>query len=378
MTTPIPLFFLIRNLDVGGAERQLTELVRGLARKRFTITVVTLYDAGELASEVQGLDGVTIVSLHKKSRWDLVPILWRLWRLLRKAKPQVIHSYMGGANEIALLLGKMAGVKVVWGIRCANVDYSRYGWLSGWSFRMSAVLSAFVDLIIVNSQAGVKHHTTHGYCSKRMVVINNGIDTERFSPDLDSGLRMRAEWGVKKGDKLIGLVGRLDPMKGHPVFLRAAALLSSLHPAVRFVVVGDGDPGYRGSLEQLADELALKDCLVWGGAQGDMRAVYNALDIATSSSLSEGFSNVVAEAMACGVPCVVTDVGDSAMVVGHADQVIPVDDPKALADAWLRVLNLPDDERALLGVRASRRIAEEFSVRRLVEKTESHLLRLLQ
>jgi glycosyltransferase involved in cell wall biosynthesis len=272
----------------------------------------------------------------------------------------------------------MCGAKVVWGLRNAGMDLSRYNWMSTFSFRLSALLSPLVDLLIANSQAGVRYHVAQGFCSKRMIAISNGIDTERFCPDVESGLKLRQQWEIHSGEKLIGLVGRLDPMKGHPTFVRAAALLVEIQSGARFVFVGAGDIAYRTQIEALVDELGLQTRVVWAGACQDMPAAYNALDIATSaSSFGEGFSNAIAEAIACGVPCVATEVGDSAIVVDNPDQVVPPNDPKALSEAWLRILHRSAEEQTFLSRQARRRLVEEFGVARLVEKTEAQLLRLL-
>ena len=150
-----------------------------------------------------------------------------------------------------------------------------------------------------------------------MAVIPNGIDTSRFREMPGSGARLRALWGVRDDQILIGLVGRLDYMKDHPTFLRAAAKLTHHNDSVRFVCVGGGPISYAAQLKDLSSELGLHDRIVWAGDQDDMPSVYSALDLLVSSSSGEGFSNVIGEAMACGVPCVVTDVGDSALIVGE-------------------------------------------------------------
>lgn len=373
----IRLCFLIRSLDRGGAERQLTELIKGLDRSRFAVTVATFYDGGALRPEIESTEGVQVLSLHKKGRWDALPSLWRLAQIIRQVKPQIVHGYLAVANELALM-GRLAGAKVVWGLRASNVDFSRYDWFSAWSFRIAAWLSRFTDLIVVNSHAGKRHHVAQGYCGTRMLVIHNGFDTARFHPDDEAGRRMRRAWGIGAHERLIGLVGRLDPMKDHPTFLRAAVLLARARQDVRFVCVGDGPVSYRRELQALATELGLGERLVWAGALSDMRAVYNALDIATSSSsFGEGFSNVTGEAMACGVPCVVTDVGDSATIVGNSGQIVPPGAPPALLAAWERLLDLPIEDRAALGRAARERIVDEYSLQQLVCKTEAALTTLL-
>ena len=211
-----------------------------------------------------------------------------------------------------------------------------------------------------------------------MVVIPNGIDTDQFRPDKNARTRQRRTWGIDDSEQLIGLVARLDPMKGHPVFLAAAAQLAAQYRATRFVCVGDGPEAYRNELKTLAHELGLEDRLIWAGASSDMAAVYNALDISTSSSgFGEGFSNAIGEAMACEVPCVVTDVGDSAWIVEERRGVVPAGDPEALCSAWLGLLSDPE-RRAAMGRTGRQKIEQHFSIRRLTERTEQLLLTLMQ
>jgi glycosyltransferase involved in cell wall biosynthesis len=261
-------------------------------------------------------------------------------------------------------------IKVVWGVRASNVDFSRYDWFPRFTFAMSCRLARFADLIIVNSKAGRDYHQALGYPGHKMVVIPNGIDTDKFYPDPGERRRVRAEWGIAEQERLIGLVARFDPMKDHHTFLKAAAMLAQEREDVRFVCVGDGPAEYRQELHAYARQLDLTGRLIWAGARRDMPGVYNALDIATSSSLGEGFSNVIGEAMACGAPCVVTDVGDSAWLVGETGVVVSPTNPQALAAGWRACL---ERDMSLLSGQARLRVVENFSIKLLVERMEKAL-----
>jgi len=373
----IRLFFLIRSLEFGGAERQLIELVKGLSKRGFVVTVATFYDGGALRPELEGIAGVQVLSLHKKSRWDLVPFFWRLWKTAREVKPMIFHGYMCVSNELCLLLGRLVGAKAVWGLRGSYLDLAQYGWIARMVFRLGAWLSSFADLIIANSYAGKTHYISNGYRRQCMMVIQNGIDTERFQPNREVGQHVRDEWEVTDKQVLIGYVARLDPIKDHAGFLQAASLLAREREDVRFVCVGEGPESYRRTLHQISEQLALAERLKWIAARQDICAVYNAFDIFTSSSSGEGFPNVIGEAMACGVPCVVTDVGDSACIVGDTGLVVPPKDPEALYNGWKRILALSQSDRELLGKTSRARIVAEFSVNQLVERTQTVLEELL-
>ena len=374
MHTLIKVLFLIRSLNPGGAERQLLALAKGMDSTRFGVTVVTLYDGGSLRAEFDEIKGIAVLSLHKRGRWDVFRPLFRLAQIMRAIRPDIVHGYMNVANELALLFGKPFGAKVIWGLRSSNMDFAQYDWLPRFAFKAGARLSRFADLIIANSQAGLRHHQAHGYATARMRVIPNGFDTTRFRPDRKAGLPMRHAWGCSPQHQVIGLVARLDPMKDHPTFLHAAARLRTTHPEVYFVCVGDGPAAYRAELQALGTALGLADRLVWAGEAADMPAVQNALDIATSASaFGEGFSNALAEAMACGVPCVATDVGDSARIVGSTGIIVPKTNPAELAAAWSKLLSLSDQERQELGNAARSRIVEQYGVQALAQRTADAL-----
>jgi glycosyltransferase involved in cell wall biosynthesis len=371
----IRVFFLIRSLEIGGAERQLVEIVRGLDKKEFDVTVATFYDGGAFDPEMRAVQGVRLVGLHKRGRWDVFPFLRRLWAAVRNWRPDVVFGDMSPANEIGWAMGRMAGAKVVWAVQSSYMKFSDYDWLVAFLHRLGALLSPRADLIIANSDAGRRHHQESGYSTDRMVVIHNGIDTAAYRPDGEARARVRAEWNIEPEQKLIGLVARIDPIKDHPTFLRAAAILSSLRRDPRFVCVGDGPTDYARELRRTAASLGVE--VLWAGARRDMRAVYSALDVACCSSYGEGFPNAVAEAMSCGVPCVATDVGDLALLVGTTGVIVPPTDPVALAAGMQELLGRIEADADGCRRSARERIVSEFGVDRLAKETATALASLV-
>lgn len=371
------IVFLIRSLDVGGAERQMIGLAAGLHRAGWLVRVLTFYDGGTLTSDLVA-QGVVVESLRKHGRWDVLGFGLRLVRQLRRHRPDIVHGYLVTPNVLSALLKPFAGrPRVVWGVRASNMEFGRYGRFSSILFAMSCWLSRFADLIICNSAAGRDFHASRGYPRSRMVVVQNGIDSARFSPDRQAGQAIRAEWGVPEEGILVGIVARLDPMKDHVTFLHAAAQVATERHDVKFVCVGQGPAPYREMLERAANELGLGSRLIWAGERTDLPAVYNALDLAvSSSSYGEGFPNVVAEAMATGVPCVVTEVGDSPFVVDDAGWVCPRSSPSDLAIAIRSALS-SRAKLAEFGDRARHRVSTEFSEARRERATAEHLARLL-
>jgi len=367
----IRLCFLIRQMDTGGAQRQLVTLLESLDTLRFQVTLITFYGGGRFHDQVQQIPRLEQVCLDKRGRWDVFGFAGRLLREMRRRSPHVLHGYLATSNLLAAALKPwLRETRIVWGIRGSYMDFRRYDWTEGLLFRLECFGSRFADLIVCNSEAGRRHCVAHGFSGRRIVVIPNGIDTEQFQPDSAARQALRAAWGIGSDETLIGLVGRLDPIKDHPTFLRAAARLAGERADIRFVCIGGGTPDYAAQMEALGESLGLNGKLIWAGARSDMAAVQNALDIATSSSRGEGFPNAVGEAMACGVPCVVTDVGDSAWIVGDTGGVGPPDDPAALAAGWQTCLAR---DRAQAGKEARARIVGEFSVSCLARQTEEAL-----
>ncbi|MEK6302028.1 MAG: glycosyltransferase [Acidobacteriota bacterium] len=304
--------FLTRVLNYGGAERQLVTLAKGLHNRGDRVVVAVFHRGGEMEPDLRRA-GVPVVVLDKSGRWGSLGFLSRLVKLIREEQPDVVSGYFILPNILALLLRlSFPRTRAVWGMRDSDLDLNRFDCLERIIHRGQCMLARFADLIIVNSHAGLAHACTRGFPREKMIFVPNGIDTEYFKADEEGRRELRVAWRINSGEKLIGLVGRLDPMKGHPVFLEAAAALARRHDDLRFVCVGDGPLAYRQELEEKSERLGLGKRIVWARARRDMPVVYSALDINVSSSYREGSPNVIGEAMACGVPCVVTDVGDSA------------------------------------------------------------------
>jgi glycosyltransferase involved in cell wall biosynthesis len=359
----LSVFLLARSLETGGAEHQMVELAIGLKKRGHLVRIGVFYDGGALTRKVRGA-GIEIVDLGKSGRWDFLRFASRTISALRRARPDIIYSFVGGANIVAALTRPFApGAKLVWSIRNSQFDRSVDHWLPRLGYRLETKLARLPDAIIANSLAGRSFAIGRGFPPGMIRVVQNGIDTERFRPDERIRRQRREEWKLAADDLAVGVLARLNATKGYPTFLRAAAQVAETDPKTRFFAIGGGDD--RKQLEQLALELGVADRVAFTG-EVDSVAALNALDIACSSSVTEGFSNAIAEAMACGLPCIVTDVGDSAAIVGDAGAVIPPSSPEALAEAiaaQIRNLRTHDPEKP------RQRILDNFSVDAMVERT---------
>lgn len=374
MTTVV---HLITDLNVGGAERQLCGLVAQSDRHYFRHLVVSMTDVGPLAPRLAGA-GIETHVLRMKPGVPSPAALIKLVKLLRNLKPNILQCWMYHANQLGLLAAKLAGVpRVVWGIRCSDMDFSRYRPLTRWVFRVGARLSRLPDRIVINSEAGRKLHEQWGYDGSKMIIIPNGFDLDVFKPDPEARRSVRRELGVSHDTVLIGLIARFDPMKDHATFLKAAGLLIQRERGVRFLLVGPGITGAHPDLFEMIRANCLDGLVRLLGFRDDISRLTAALDIACLSSSSEGFPNAVGEAMACGVPCVVTDAGDAAYLVGDTGRVVPRRDAPALAAALSELIAMCPSDRQLLGRRARRRVEGNFTWAKMVGAYESLYQRML-
>jgi glycosyltransferase involved in cell wall biosynthesis len=363
----LKILFIARQLNIGGAERQLVTLANELAARGHDVVIASFYSGGALSEKLDSRR-VRLVSLEKRSRWDLLSLCENTLRVVRQERPAVVHGWMYTQNLMATVARIFnPQVKLFWCVRCSDLN-TVMDWMEKIADRLQCKLSRFADCIVVNSLAGLEHAVSEGLPRNKMLFIPNGIDTSVFYPDEAARERVRVEWGVGNSEKLIGNVARFDPIKNHPLFLKAATRIAAERPDVRFVCVGHGKASYLAELQDLTRSLGIEAKVRWIQAQPDVRGVYNALDVFCSSSLSEGFPNVIGEAMACGRRCVVTDVGDSKLVAGDTGVVVPSNDVEALATGLRQEL-----DRSSFNFRARQRILENFSVTQLGDQTERAL-----
>jgi glycosyltransferase involved in cell wall biosynthesis len=332
------VLFFIRDLAVGGSQRQLAVLAAGLARRGHDVAVAVLYAGGALEALLEG-SGARCLSIGKSSRWHALAPLARLRRLFLSERPDLVYAFLPTQTTLAtLLLPLRLKSKLVFGLRAGGVQLDQYDALNALTYRAEAWLSRRADLAIANARAVRADAIRRGFAADRIAVIMNGIDTDAMRMDADAGRTMRQAWGLSADHLVIGCAARLDPMKDHANLLQAAASFARENSDARFVCVGDGPAGYRLRLASFADSLGLADRVLWVGRIDDMKAAYNAFDIATlSSAFGEGFPNTVGEAMACGVPVAATDVGDVRAIIGDLGEVVVPKNPELLCAAWRRL-----------------------------------------
>jgi glycosyltransferase involved in cell wall biosynthesis len=358
-SAPIRVVHLITDLDIGGAEIVLARLLRALDPSRVQNTVVSLTSGGALAEAIAAT-GTRVIELNMRQGRLNVVGLYRAYQTLRSMKPDVVQTWLYHADLAGLVAGTLAGVpRIVWNLRCSELnvrDFSRFFRLM---LRLLALSSRFPSAVICNSTAGRRVHEQLGYRPRRWEVIANGVDPDAFRPSAGARARFRQELAISEQIPLVGLVARHHPMKDHETFLRAAAIISRQQLA-HFVLVGRG-VSESDMLRELVASLDLTGRVHLLPERTDVAEILPALDIAVSSSISEGFPNVLIEAMACGTPCVTTDAGDSGLIVADSARVVPVRNPAALAGAILRLLDMSSKQRRTLGLEDRSRVVANYS-----------------
>ena len=366
------ILHFITDLDTGGAEMMLYKLCCAINRKRFEPVVVSLKDLGVIGYWIES-EGIPVYALGLRRKVPGPFTVRRFRQLLRKEQSDIIQGWMYHGNLAAYFAGLASthSIPVVWNIRHSINDVRKEKILTRWVIKAGARLSHRPARIIYNSKVGVKQHEALGYRPEKTLMIPNGFDTEKFLPDPAARQRIRRELGISDDTLLIGLVARYHPMKDHANFLRAASRLAQQHNNIMFILAGRGVNSSNPVIGRLREQLGIRGKTILLDERRDIAQLMASLDIASSaSSWGEGFPNVVGEAMASGVPCVVTDVGDSASIVGNDGLVVPPGDPAALAHAWRTLIDIGRDGRRRLGIRARIRISREFSLDRIVRRYE--------
>jgi glycosyltransferase involved in cell wall biosynthesis len=358
--SPQRVSFLIRSLEAGGAERQLALLAKTLHQQGVKVTVNIFYNKGCFIDELRDA-GITVIALDKNHRWDILKFLWRLRKEIKQQSPDVLYSFMSAANLFAGLLKlSLLKTKYIWGIRTSHIDTNRISWLSRLVENIAAKSSILADRIIFNSESGLNYYTRNGYPLQKSRVVFNGIDTQTFCP----GTKHKQD-----GTIIIGMVTRIDPLKNIEFFLKAITPLLQKHKNIQICIIGDGDRLYLKNLKCIAEQLNIAKRIEWIGHRSHVEEMYRSLDIFVSTSVTEGFSNSIAEAMSSELLCIATDVGDSANIIGDAGFLIESRNIEQLADTISSIINLSKQESSSLRQQARKRINENFSIEHMFSAT---------
>jgi glycosyltransferase involved in cell wall biosynthesis len=325
--------FVLRRLERGGAEAQLVQLAGALVRRDMAVSVVTMYAGGDLLERCRR-SGVTVVHIGKAGRWDVPAFFWRFMRTCADTRPEILVGWMPTENLLCLAYRLLGGrVRLVWSARAAFENLAAYDRLTRFVYGAQRLLGRMPDLLLANSRAGFRLFGTDAH-DVRAIAVSNALDTNRFCPNASLGQEFRRKHGIDAGSSLVGIVGRLDPMKGHAVLFEALRELHDVSAAIRLLVVGATDVDYAATVQRAARNFGVFERIVWIDAVDEIEAAINALNVLVSASLfGEGTQNVLLEAMACGVPVVATDVGEAARMLSPLDFVVKPGASRELAQA---------------------------------------------
>jgi glycosyltransferase involved in cell wall biosynthesis len=370
----IVILHIITGLSTGGAERMLYSLLSKINRLRFQPIVVSLMDRGSYGDRIEALS-IPVYTINMRQGMPPTPdVIWRLARVVHQIKPDLIQGWMYHGNlaaQLAHLFSKKQSTSL-WSIHHSISSLKNEKKMTSAIIKWCASLSKLPSKIIFVSKTSKLQHEALGYCSKNNHILPNGFDTSVFTSSVEAKLSVREELSLPEDSLLIGLFGRYHPMKDHANFIQAAALLLKDYSDIRFLLAGTDINQDNQGLYQLIQDLGLCHQIHLLGERNDMPRLTAALDVATSSSAyGEAFPMVIGEAMSSGVPCVVTDVGDSPWIVGNTGRVVPPKQPEALASAWKDLIVLGSDGRHALGQAARSRILQSFSLEKVVAQYEN-------
>jgi glycosyltransferase involved in cell wall biosynthesis len=371
------ILHLITGLNYGGAESMLLGLAQHLQTQSIQQEVTSLGTIGAIGERLQGM-GIMVSALHLP-RGRMTIKGWRTLRYKVKAsQPDLIQTWLYHADFVGALL-RLSGIRcpLVWGVHHTADNWREMKVTTRLGLHGNRLLARLLpDAIVCCSQSAFQSHATLGYPTNKMVIVPNGIDTQRFRADDRGGERLRMRLGVPADSRLIGHCGRWIALKGHRIFIEMAANLQTYHESVNFVMCGEGIEAGNATLMGWIDENDLSGNVHLLGGQAAMEEIYQGLDLFVSSSLSEALPLTVMEAMACGVPCVVTDVGDQGAMVGAFGAVVMPGSADALLQGCEQVLGLPCEERERLGQGARQRIVNDYSLEAAVQKYQDLYQRL--
>lgn len=360
---------VITGLQTGGAELTLQRLLNA-SNACYRQSVTSLLNLGDIGVELRRR-GVAVRTMNLKGDardvWGAV----RLAYAWKRRRPDIVQTWLYHSDLIGGLAARAAGVPVVWNIRQSNLDPAVNKPSTLRIVGICARLSGWLpSRIICGSEAARIAHEKAGFNAGKLTVIPNGFDLDVFRPDRTARPALGEELAIPGHGLLVGRIGRFDPQKDHRTFVEAAPRIAAAATGAYFLMAGQGITWDNAELAGWIHETGLADRFRLLGKRDDLARLNAALDLAVSSSVGEGFPNVVGEAMASGVVCVVTDVGDSSRIVGDTGRVVPPRDPAALGDACARILGLSPEQRSELGQRARGRIREHYNLPEIVRSYE--------
>lgn len=356
------LCHITTGLNIGGAEMFLLNLAASLNTHGYKQKIISLQAKGDLSEKISN-ENIELIHLGiNRYPWTWWAI-FKLPFLLHKMSPDIIQTWLYHADLIGGLASIFIRASLVWNVRQTDISVKNNKREIVLVARIAASLSKYLpEKIICCSESAKESHVNIGYVESKFVVIPNGCNTSVYKYNEEIRKATRLMLNINEDDIVIGRFGRFDPQKDYKNFILAADKIQSSNKNIRFLMAGENVSINNPELAKWINKNGASERFILLGKRIDLPYLYQAVDIMVSSSLGEGFPNVVAEAMACEVPCVVTDVGESANLVGNTGRTVPKQDAQKLADACLGLIDIGALARRNLGAEARSRIVDCYSI----------------
>ena len=369
MKRKIKIIHILVNLTVGGAEMALLKLLSRLDRTKYDCKVISLKGIEEMGKRLIAL-GIPVESLNLRLSNFFISF-YRLIKIIKREKPNIVQTWMYHADLLGGLASRLVGIKnIIWGIRN---QYSKDSKNLRFRTRLIAKVCSYLSFwlpkyIVACSDSSKFSHVALGYDQKKIKVIYNGVDLKRFTV-IQERINFK---GRKKTQAVIhiGTLGRYNSVKDYPNLLQAAKIVIEKNKNVVFQLAGRELDSDNNELIKLINRLGLIHYVELLGQLDNPADYLQTLDIFVLSSLSEGFPNVLIEAMACGVPCISTNIGDCKHIIQNTGIVVEAQNSNKLAEAILNMIDYKQHKRALLGKAARNRVEKKFDIQTNVAEFE--------
>lgn len=328
---------IISGLKNGGAEAVLFRIVSDKS-SNFQHEVVSLSDEGYYGVILKA-KGIKVTALNFSSIFSVFLLFLKLVRIIRLAKPDIVQTWMYHADVLGGLASRILGLKYIfWGVHSTFLNPGETKLLTKLIVKFSKHLSYIIPRkIICCSETALVSHKEIGFCSPKLTVINNGFDTSLFKMDVVQRRLVRDSLGLDEEKYVMGMIARWDSVKDHETFFKALKIAKLSLFNWKCLLVGEGMVYENKLLMKLIHECGLEDFVICLGSRQDIPSVLNSLDVHVLSSSAESFGNVTAEAMACGIPCIMTDVGEARNFLNELGWIVPIRNPLRLSEMLVEV-----------------------------------------
>ena len=372
----IKILHIITGLGFGGAENNLLNLIKEIDKTKFELHVVSLNGKGYIGEQILNLN-IPLNSYEANKSgfilfklFNIAFVIVQIIKLIKQIKPDLIQTWLHHADLIGFLCAFLTGhKKLVWSVRCSDLKKGYISAKNRYLVKILSFFSYYPIVILFNSHAGIKAHLKIGYKPKKYQCIFNGIDTSRFKPDSEQKYKTKIELKILQNIQTIGYVGKDQNIKDIETFLYSIQEVQKKLPDINVVMIGENLSNNNKNLLNSINELQLKNIKLIG-LKKNIENYMQVFDIMISTSLSEGFPNVLAEAMSCGVPCVSTDVGDARNIIDTNNQLHEVKNYKAISNSCIRILLMNSEEKKKLNESSRKRIIDKFNILSITKQYE--------